>query len=487
MKRPLKFFLAAVLVLHVILGIYFVSKYDINISSLHLDNLEVLNEERLIDSFDSSITCWETNINGEWQENKVVSLYSNYPRYCKIDNFCIKQEGHSRSIELFVTNNSRIQHEGLRSIPLTSVFAPPYVNPASIDNFVIYNVDDVTMNKKSFVISKRNLQSTFNFDTFDGSLSTISTIKYGSNIYHNIYEIYFRLFNMAEEQKLTLGEINNLHNYMIHPTVSAFIPNYNIIDYPRFKPGNLMKHWNPLTFEGTHKRACFKKAFVGNSATHSYEAFEDYQDYDFKSNKNAKQAHAKYSTSVLKSCGLKDATLNHTQHKRPQLLFIQRLTNRYVINQREIDLLLQKINQTGLIDVKKVAFENMDYCQQLLIVHEATILVGVTGAGLLHQIYMTKGSIIMPAYGFTNNEPLPRHWEVFCDLYDQVYMPIQSRDKQIYVDQRFANAKAHRHHVRIDPEQFVSLLVDAMTKGVHKNMNQANINKLIVDLKKIKL
>lgn len=415
----------------------------------------------------STIKCWETRSNGMWKKRNERSPSI---QYCEVKNFCYNLN--TTSIDVFVSpHDDTAQYYAKKSITVDL-----YARQIPINVYIVEKARwDISSSFVELFGDEGNFM-TKKFIRYESRPSHLTSSIFPHNLYHSMYEHYFSVFMTLEESGY---DLKSTKSYW-HQT--PFTGNYEFENILL-----LDKAFNPPTIIDTmtntpNSAICFRKALVGSSFTHSYNSFLSLSDYGV--NSEAKKWHLRFSDHILGSYGIRRSI-----PRVPRILYAERHRSRTVINGKQFNALLKRIAEFGWIKIKRTTFKGVSLENQMRIASKSSIIMGVTGAGLTHSIFMGKGTVVMPFYGYLGKKPYPRHWEQFAMLYNQVYYPYFSPDKKIHVDPNglWRKDSLYDHHVRVDLFSFIELLIDALQAGIHKKMDQRKMKKLLgalVNLKK---
>ncbi len=174
-----------------------------------------------------------------------------------------------------------------------------------------------------------------------------------------------------------------LFNQINAQMIQALFPNAQVINSTQF--AHLSKKYL-LKFDDV--------VFVDRQGCHTIEESHRYNNMLVGNRSLTKQEHVRDLKDALHQ-GIK--TYKHPTRK-PYITYIQRSTLRYLEREFEKKLLKDIATQFPQYTINPVKFENYTYPEQLQIIRNTKVLIGVHGCGLTHQLFLPNDSLVIEIF-----------------------------------------------------------------------------------------
>ncbi len=180
----------------------------------------------------------------------------------------------------------------------------------------------------------------------------------------------------------------------------------------------------------------------------------------------------------------KDAIEQQQQPQTIQILYIQRLKTRTVLNEHQIVSILEALKQNVPgVDYKVVALENMNRAEQSRAFMNSTIIAGITGAGMANMIFAPRGGAL--AILIPNEKTI--FFKLLCRVLGIMYTERYCEGichPSVANDERNKNLDPNHRNSYWDPEQFKNQLIEAFQSQLNLKYAQSfNAIKFLRNLK----
>ena len=230
--------------------------------------------------------------------------------------------------------------------------------------------------------------------------------------------IYFRILDYFSLHKL-LQDVNHTQSHGIHIIRISGSNNYL---FPKFDEA-LFPEAKVHTIDSLNDvKTCFKKVVLVPKGVHSFpfrckmSSKTVQKCLDCNAKGLSKTQLNSFRTRVLKACSVSDQrSSNITRTSVPSIIYLSRKPymrfksdkldhfTRVLSNEKELILELRKTLKPAT--VRQVQLEDYELCDQIRIVHDADIYIGVHGAGLVHLWWLKEDSLVYelePQYMVSN-------------------------------------------------------------------------------------
>ena len=230
--------------------------------------------------------------------------------------------------------------------------------------------------------------------------------------------IYFLILDYFSLHKL-LQDVNHTQSHGIHIMRISGSNNYL---FPKFGEA-LFPEAKVHTIDNLNDvKTCFKKVVLVPKGVHSFpfrckmSSKTVQKCLDCNAKGLSKTPLNLFRTRVLKACSVSDQrSSNITRTSVPSIIYLSRKPymrfksdkldhfTRVLSNEKELILELRKTLKPAT--VRQVQLEDYELCDQIRIVHDADIYIGVHGAGLVHLWWLKEDSLVYelePQYMVSN-------------------------------------------------------------------------------------
>lgn len=246
----------------------------------------------------------------------------------------------------------------------------------------------------------------------------------------------FRHFALDQIQNIIFMDHNHWEgrsSHMSYHLITSILPNAEVMNKSEFI--NLSKN-NLIQFENA--------IIVDRSSCHQSDEANQYNKMLMGHLKLIKPEYIQE---------IRDSLFNHLKtysciQKKPYMTYIERSSRRFLDPKIEKQLLTTLETSFPQYTLKSVKFENLSFAEQIQIIRNTKILIGVHGNGLTHELFLPSNSLVIEIFP---SDAFAMDYQLFSEL-------------------------AHHHYFAIDAKNGV------IAASKSRNLPHGNVNQVIYDL-----
>ncbi len=175
---------------------------------------------------------------------------------------------------------------------------------------------------------------------------------------------------------------------------------------------------------------------------------------------------------------IRDALFNHLKtysciQKKPYITYIERSSRRFLDPKIEKQLLTTLETSFPQYTLKSVKFENLTFAEQIQIIRNTKILIGVHGNGLTHELFLPSNSLVLE---FFPSDDFAMDYQLFSELANHHYFAIDAKNGVIA-------ASKSRHLPQGNVNQVIhELNIEWFTQLIDQYSQRASVNEKSLEL-----